>query len=397
MKTSKATLQAVIVLVSFGFLTTQSSARPTFPATEAKNHIGEIATIYGKVYRVEFEAGRWEGDLNRTRYVTPIVLEIGESATNRTFSIILVDGNAPSLSDLKELEGKVIAVCGEIGTNRSGVSRMNIKSIRDVVNINSDFEALIRCQTNQSLTSVENSNTNKTITNKPGLIFTKADFAAGGTNAAATSKSLAKTSVAQFNPPPAHSLFPIDREMTNTITTISGAVYRNAKVTRFEPDGLTISFNGGFGGRKIPFEDLSLEYQKNYGYDAQKSAAYSEAKAQEAIKAQTQKEKEEAHQRLAAIQAQREQDQLIYEQAKAAYEQEKENYDRRIKLQTLDAQERAAYAQALQAKQAAMQTELMRRDAIIQQQKLLEMENQTYQQERAADALKGIYWQNQFR
>src|SRR6266404_4720233 len=47
--------------------------------------------------------------------------------------------------------------------------------------------------------------------------------------------------------------------------TNTGQEYRNATVTRVEPDGIVITFSGGIV--KIPFTELSAELQKKYGYN----------------------------------------------------------------------------------------------------------------------------------
>jgi hypothetical protein len=55
--------------------------------------------------------------------------------------------------------------------------------------------------------------------------------------------------------------------------TINGKEYKNAKVSRVEPDGIVLTFSGGIA--KIPFTELSPEVQKKYGYDSQAAGAYS--------------------------------------------------------------------------------------------------------------------------
>jgi hypothetical protein len=54
--------------------------------------------------------------------------------------------------------------------------------------------------------------------------------------------------------------------------TISGKEYKNAKVSRVEPDGIVIKFSGGIV--KLPFIDLSPEIQRKYGYDSAAAAKY---------------------------------------------------------------------------------------------------------------------------
>jgi hypothetical protein len=54
--------------------------------------------------------------------------------------------------------------------------------------------------------------------------------------------------------------------------TTDGKEYKNAKINRVEPDGIVISFSGGIV--KIPFNELSAEIQKKYGYDSQAAADF---------------------------------------------------------------------------------------------------------------------------
>ena len=60
--------------------------------------------------------------------------------------------------------------------------------------------------------------------------------------------------------------------LADDFKTINGKEYKNAKVTRVEPDGIVITFSGGIA--KIPFIELSAEIQKKYGYDLGTEAAY---------------------------------------------------------------------------------------------------------------------------
>jgi hypothetical protein len=53
--------------------------------------------------------------------------------------------------------------------------------------------------------------------------------------------------------------------LADDFKTIGGKEYKNAKVSRVEPDGIVITFSGGIV--KIPFTELSAEIQKKYGYD----------------------------------------------------------------------------------------------------------------------------------
>jgi hypothetical protein len=74
--------------------------------------------------------------------------------------------------------------------------------------------------------------------------------------------------------------------------TIDGKEYKNAKVSRVEPDGIVIAFSGGIV--KLPFTELPGDVQKKYGYDSGAAAAYSaEEHAKQAALAQQRKVEEQ--------------------------------------------------------------------------------------------------------
>jgi hypothetical protein len=60
--------------------------------------------------------------------------------------------------------------------------------------------------------------------------------------------------------------------LADDFKTIDGKEYKNAKVSRVEPDGIVITFSGGVV--KIPFTELSPEIQKKYGYDPAAAADF---------------------------------------------------------------------------------------------------------------------------
>jgi hypothetical protein len=62
------------------------------------------------------------------------------------------------------------------------------------------------------------------------------------------------------------------------ITTQNGKVYKNCKITRIEPDGITVVYASGIA--KIAFADLSEEYRTKYGYTPEKAKAYSQIRAE---------------------------------------------------------------------------------------------------------------------
>jgi len=61
------------------------------------------------------------------------------------------------------------------------------------------------------------------------------------------------------------------------ITTLYGTTYQGVTVRKVDPDGLMIEYkpaDGGAGMAKLKFEDLPAALQKQFGYDAGKSAAF---------------------------------------------------------------------------------------------------------------------------
>src|SRR6266513_79874 len=80
--------------------------------------------------------------------------------------------------------------------------------------------------------------------------------------------------------------------------TVSGKEYKNATVSRVEPDGIVVKFSGGIV--KIPFTELSQDLQKKYHYDPAAGASYAAADV-----AAQQREQAEQQQHAAAEDAAR--------------------------------------------------------------------------------------------
>ena len=56
------------------------------------------------------------------------------------------------------------------------------------------------------------------------------------------------------------------------ITNLLGTVYTNVKITRVEPDGITVMHSGGIA--KLFFQELSPDMQTRFGYDPSKARQY---------------------------------------------------------------------------------------------------------------------------
>lgn len=78
--------------------------------------------------------------------------------------------------------------------------------------------------------------------------------------------------------------------IADDITTSEGKTYHGVTVNRAEPDGLLLTYQpegGGIGIAKVKFAVLPEKLQREYGYDAQKSAAFEsdQARAQGVLRA----------------------------------------------------------------------------------------------------------------
>jgi len=62
--------------------------------------------------------------------------------------------------------------------------------------------------------------------------------------------------------------------LADDFKTTDGKEYKNAKVSRVEPDGIVITFSGGIV--KIPFTKLSEELQRKYNYNPQAAKSFAE-------------------------------------------------------------------------------------------------------------------------
>ena len=118
------------------------------------------------------------------------------------------------------------------------------------------------------------------------------------------------------------------------IETVNHRVYKDATVSRVEPDGIVITMKSGIV--KIPFTELSEEYQKRFGYDpeAAKVFAADVERQQSALSAQMQAEKEKAEEQRARI-AQLNQDDLDLAKARREAEASKKRAEQ-IKKESFD-------------------------------------------------------------
>jgi hypothetical protein len=85
------------------------------------------------------------------------------------------------------------------------------------------------------------------------------------------------------------------------IETTKHKIYKNATISRVEPDAIVITIKSGIV--RIPFTELGEEYQKRFGYDAEKAKAFAEADAdtQRNLAAQLQLDQQKAEEECARI------------------------------------------------------------------------------------------------
>jgi hypothetical protein len=108
--------------------------------------------------------------------------------------------------------------------------------------------------------------------------------------------------------------------LAEDLKTIKGKEYKNAKVTRVEPDGVVITFRGGMV--KIYFVELPKDVQRRFGYDPDKIEAETAAEEkrieQEKVAEQERAEREKEKERNAEADLKRSLDQFQAAEQRAA-------------------------------------------------------------------------------
>jgi hypothetical protein len=87
----------------------------------------------------------------------------------------------------------------------------------------------------------------------------------------------------------------VSAAFSDDFKTVAGREYKNATVSRVEPDGIVLTNNAGIS--KVYFTELPKEVQERFGYDPQRAADYSTQ--QSAGLDQVRKEQAEASRREA--------------------------------------------------------------------------------------------------
>jgi hypothetical protein len=133
--------------------------------------------------------------------------------------------------------------------------------------------------------------------------------------------------------------------MPKKITTRAGIVYKNTKIARIDPSGLTISYSmagGGLGITKITFDQLPPDLQKECGYDPQAAAEFQAGEKQAAAQWAAKMTADEKEGKIKIAEREKQEEEAAKEAKKAADE------ERKIKAAEL------AAAAAKQAAEAAM-------------------------------------------
>jgi len=298
------------------------------PAEKAKAHVHERAAVYGRVYRVS-----WDNN---------VYFDFGGFYSDAVFTAIIPNAN-PLVRQLRQLEGKEVVIRGRITTNSSGIPQIRVKAAENILVVGPDNQAV-------------------PLGFSPGPPIQP-------TNSAPKEDSTSWLSI-----------FAADPDETNTIVTLSGNTYRNCKVIQVEPDGITIKYapNGvGISEVKLPFGELPADLQQMYGFNPQIAADYIHEQESAAELSDAEKQRREWRARKEELTARSAEIQRLYERKKQAYEDEKNDYDAKMKLGVWRDAERSAEARELQAREAEYQSAVRQQQLIQQQQQQLILLQQT--------------------
>ena len=295
------------------------------PVEKARAHVHERAAVFGRVYHVSSDSN--------------IYFDFGGFDSEAVFTAVLPGANQ-LVSQFAQLEGKEIVVLGRITTNSFGIPQIRVKSATNILMVGPDNQVVPLDFNLQPPTRQTNSAPKE-----------------------ATTSWL--------------SIFAADPDETNTFVTLSGKTYQNSKVIQVEPDGITIKYApNGFGVSeiKLTFVDLPPNIQQMYGFDPQIAAAYISEQQSAADLSDAEKRRRDWRARHQELTDRAATAQFLYERKKQAYEDEKNDYDAKIRLGTWHDAERLAEAQELQAREAEYQSAIRQQQLIQQQQQLILMQ-----------------------
>ncbi|HPF99838.1 MAG TPA: hypothetical protein PLE77_07200 [Kiritimatiellia bacterium] len=219
---------------------------------------------------------------------------------------------------LKETERNYLVLVG-VGSNATiGMIAKNDRMMNPTANVGVDtvqLRTLANVQMFAGFVPLEPSKRYKVVSedaNTYRVLFTYRDYSREvdipKTNAAIVAE-VDKTK--SGNAPTAKGTLPQPSDRQD-ITLLNKTVYKGCKVTRVEPDGITV--NHASGVAKVLFVSLPKDLQDKYGYDPTNAVAYSERvrqlqqqyAQQEIVRKQQQQEQLQAQQQAAAAAAESE-------------------------------------------------------------------------------------------
>jgi len=166
---------------------------------------------------------------------------------------------------------------------------------------------------------------------------------------------------------------PAQTPIAGDFKTADGKEYKNATVSRIEPDGIVLRTKSGIS--KVYFVELPKEVQQRFHYDAAKAAkfttaaqaavAQSNAAAQAAAVQRQQEAQERQRQIASAIEQQRQPEQQ--QQAKMQRQEQAAARQQRAELQRAEAAKRNAVTSGQNRNQVAAQQQALQRQRALQQ------------------------------
>lgn len=110
----------LLFAVSLLALTAFAQEKPTYPVAEAASHVGEEATVTGKVVAVT-KSGKGNTFLN-----------FGDRFPRQTFSGVIFASSEEAVGDVKQYEGKEVAVTGRIEMSPEQKPQIVIKKAEQI-------------------------------------------------------------------------------------------------------------------------------------------------------------------------------------------------------------------------------------------------------------------------
>jgi hypothetical protein len=292
------------------------------PAEEARGHLHERAAVFGKVFHVSWDSN--------------VYFDFDGVYSQAVFTAVLRDAPATA-AQFATLEGKEIVVHGRITTNSFGIPQIRVKTLDNILVVGADNHAV-------------------------------------PLNLDSAQPAPHSNPAPRQDPASWLSVFAADPDETNMFVTLSGRTYEHSKVIRVEPDGITIKYAPGGSGlseTKLSFDELPASLQQMYGFDPQIAAAYINEKERAADLADVEKRRKAWRARREELMAEAAANQILFERKKRDYEDEKKDYDEKMRRGEWHDAERLAANRELQIREAEYQSAVQQQQLIQQQQQLM--------------------------